>query len=429
MDAAPLRPSAPTLSAISPPSGLPGTLVDVELSGTNFVPLATTVEIVTTPRDPVVNVKVKDNTTITATIVIPAGSAPRTHGIVVITPGGVSERRQFVVRAPAAPPPVIGAFGVTPTSIPRGSGATLNWKEIFDATSCEIDHGVGPVPCHGGIKGVLPKEDTTYRLTAIGPGGYANATVGVRVAVAATVSPATPSPVTHGTHVFDFTGGTQTFIVPEGVTHVHVEAIGAQGGSGETLDGTEDGGDGGEIDGTLDVTPGEALTIVVGGEGQSPKHDNEAAAGGFNGGGDVVPSTHSGGGGGGASDVRQGGASMDDRVLVAGGGGGGGGGHESADSGKGGNGGGSGENGHNGIGHGVIGEGGQQATGSAGAPGQNEGGGGGGGWHGGGGGTGNVAADSGDGGGGGSSHASGTAKDVVEKPGSHKGNGEVVITF
>jgi hypothetical protein len=352
-----LHPHAPTLAAISPPSGLPGTVVDVELSGTNFVPLKTTVEIVTTPRDPIVNVRVRDDTTITATIAIPAGSTPRTHNIVVITPGGVSERRQFVVRAPNAQLPVIGAFGATPASILKGAGATLDWTGIRNATSCEIDNGVGAVSCSGGNKGVVPKYDTAYRLTAIGPGGYANATAGVRVSVG------TPAPMTHGTQAFHFTGGMQTFTVPMGVTQVRVEALGAQGGSSETDD-VDDGAEGDETDATIDVAPGDNLVVVVGGEGGTPKHDFEPGAGGFGGGADAAMSEHAGGGGGGESDVRQGGMSMADRVVVAGGGRG----HESADGGKGGN-------------------------------------------------------------GGGSAHASEKAHDVDEKPGKHKGNGQVTIKW
>jgi len=120
--------------------------------------------------------------------------------------------------------------------------------------------------------------------------------------------------------------GESTFIVPDGVSHVSVAAIGAQGGAGY------EGGcyaDGAEVTGTLAVTAGETLYVEVGGQGG----DSDASAnpaGGSNGGG-----TGGSGGfasraaGGGASEVRtlpaaDGVSPVDSRLLVAGGGGGGG---------------------------------------------------------------------------------------------------------
>jgi hypothetical protein len=60
--------------------------------------------------------------------------------------------------------------------------------------------------------------------------------------------------------------GESTFIVPDGVSHVSVAAIGAQGGAGY------EGGcyaDGAEVTGTLAVTAGETLYVEVGGQGQA----------------------------------------------------------------------------------------------------------------------------------------------------------------
>ncbi|QIE58286.1 HYR domain-containing protein [Rasiella rasia] len=126
------------------------------------------------------------------------------------------------------------------------------------------------------------------------------------------------------TETFDFTGAMQTFTVPSGVTSISIEAF---GGAGQDMI-IEDfdpsiGGLGGQASGDLAVTPGDVLTIFVGGEGVD-------GIGGFNGGGVGgfgTPSTGTGGfagSGGGASDVRLGGMTLADRVIVAGGGGGGG---------------------------------------------------------------------------------------------------------
>lgn len=120
------------------------------------------------------------------------------------------------------------------------------------------------------------------------------------------------------TETFNFTGALQTFTVPVGVTHIFVEANGAQGGTGATGGNASSGGTGGlgsSASGVLNVTPGQVLNVFVGGQGVAP-------AGGFNGGGNGG-STNAGGGGG-ASDVRLGGIAESNRILIAGGGGGGG---------------------------------------------------------------------------------------------------------
>ena len=70
------------------------------------------------------------------------------------------------------------------------------------------------------------------------------------------------------------------------------------------------GGLGGQATSTVAVTPGEDLSVMVGGVGVGGN-------GGFNGGGSSLIA-----GGGGASDVRQGGSHLEHRVVVGGGGGG-----------------------------------------------------------------------------------------------------------
>ena len=109
------------------------------------------------------------------------------------------------------------------------------------------------------------------------------------------------------TCTFSFTGDTQSFTVPSGVTRMTIDVRGAQGG------GTPDvkGGLGGEATQTIPVTPGAVLQVRVGGMGADV---NNGAAGGFNGGGNGT--RENGGGGGGASEVEG--------LIVAGGGGGGG---------------------------------------------------------------------------------------------------------
>ncbi len=122
------------------------------------------------------------------------------------------------------------------------------------------------------------------------------------------------APVTfsyNGTNGSD--GSPQTYTVLSGVYSLSVVANGAAGGDGTT----NGGGQGGKVEGLLAVTPGQVLTIMVGGTPTAP-------ATGYNGGGSGAgsPNFHSGGGGG-ATDIRQNGNALTNRVIVAGGGGGG----------------------------------------------------------------------------------------------------------
>lgn len=123
------------------------------------------------------------------------------------------------------------------------------------------------------------------------------------------------------TITFNYTGAQQTFVVPAGVTTVHIDAQGAAGWSGPS----NAGGLGGSASGNLSVTPGETLYVYVGGQGTAAIGVDVPMGGGFNGGGNGMNNSVSPnvvGGGGGASDIRKGGTALANRVLVAGGGGG-----------------------------------------------------------------------------------------------------------
>jgi hypothetical protein len=119
---------------------------------------------------------------------------------------------------------------------------------------------------------------------------------------------------------FDYTGKAEAFTVPAGAECATIDVFGAQaGGDSNPAASPFGGGPGGHATVKLVLTPGEVLTVYVGGRGGSR---GEA---GFNGGGRGAPNSFTpdgGGGGGGASDIRRGGGSLSDRVLIAGGGGG-----------------------------------------------------------------------------------------------------------
>jgi hypothetical protein len=125
---------------------------------------------------------------------------------------------------------------------------------------------------------------------------------------------------------FDYTGKAETYTVPAGVTSLNVTAVGGNGG----YNGAEDDmhhPTGAKITGTLAVTPGEVLTIGVGGNGGDDYNDLLGGWGlslgssSFRGGnGYVVPTPITTAvGGGGASVILD---AQNKPIVVAGGGGG-----------------------------------------------------------------------------------------------------------
>ncbi len=121
---------------------------------------------------------------------------------------------------------------------------------------------------------------------------------------------------------FNYTGHTQTYTVPAGVSRLKLTLDGASGGANGTA--MTNVSTGAEVSGVLDVTPGEVLTIGVGGLGGDEWNDyrggwgmkvgDDDYSGGTGAGGDLFSS-----GGGGATVVTDGSGNV---VAVAGGGGG-----------------------------------------------------------------------------------------------------------
>jgi len=118
------------------------------------------------------------------------------------------------------------------------------------------------------------------------------------------------------TNKFNFTGYSQSFTVPVGVTSILFQLYGASGG--DYSDGTL-GGAGSCISGELAVNYGEIINIFVGGSGHFYGENNWDFNGGFNGGGNGYYSAIPGGGG--STDIRIGGTNSSQRIAVAAGGG------------------------------------------------------------------------------------------------------------
>lgn len=98
-----------------------------------------------------------------------------TYRLTATGPGGSSSAQATVTVLTA---PVI-TFTATPSTIARGSAATLAWT-VDDATFVVIDNGIGQQPPTGALD-VRPEHTTTYLLTATGPGGVRQAQVTIAV--------------------------------------------------------------------------------------------------------------------------------------------------------------------------------------------------------------------------------------------------------
>jgi uncharacterized repeat protein (TIGR01451 family) len=125
----------------------------------------------------------------------------------------------------------------------------------------------------------------------------------------------TPEPGFNKCVRFTNASADQSFTVPAGVASVGLKLWGAGGGGGSSNSGW--GGGGGFASGTLPVTPGSALTVIVGSHG-AYRSTASTYGGGGAGGNDSTSGNFDGASGGGRSAVRVGGT---EQVTAAGGGG------------------------------------------------------------------------------------------------------------
>ena len=104
---------------------------------------------------------------------------------------------------------------------------------------------------------------------------------------------------------YGLTSAPDTFTVPAGVTSITASVAGGSGGGGHAPS-TNLGGAGGSVVARVPVTPGQTLTVVVGGKGaDSIIALTGTAAGGYGGGGDGTSRNGTDGAGGGGSFLSQ----------------------------------------------------------------------------------------------------------------------------
>ncbi len=102
------------------------------------------------------------------------------------------------------------------------------------------------------------------------------------VAGVITLAPRTVDAASEITNTYNYTGSTQTFTVPEGVTSIEVTLTGGQGGlgGGDSQGSPTPGGYQGVVTGTMAVTPGQAITVAVGGGGGTGRSSVNSTGGG-----------------------------------------------------------------------------------------------------------------------------------------------------
>ncbi|MDD3826592.1 MAG: FHA domain-containing protein [Anaerolineae bacterium] len=88
--------------------------------------------------------------------------------------GTHTARASLIVSSDTSQKPVIAFFSARPASIEAGECVTLAWGKVDYAAEVTIDNGIGGVATPGEAE-LCPGARTTYRMTAIGPGGTTEA--------------------------------------------------------------------------------------------------------------------------------------------------------------------------------------------------------------------------------------------------------------
>jgi hypothetical protein len=186
---------APTLTSISPNTGLRGTTVPVTLTGTNLT--GTFLITISGTGVTVGNLTVVGNTTVTATFTIANLAATGVRTVRVSTPSGVSNPVTFTVTAP--PPPTLTS--ITPTSGARGTSVTVTFTGT-NLTGAIAVTGIGAAIPVTSLTVVSPTTVTaTLNISRTAPLGIRN--LGIT----------TPGG-TSNTEPFTVTGGTAAFTGP-----------------------------------------------------------------------------------------------------------------------------------------------------------------------------------------------------------------------
>ena len=203
------------------------------------------------------------------------------------------------------------------TDLAPGQNETVN---VYAATDAQINLSYTGAST-GAVFQLMGKTPTVGSNEATGSSSTTSYTV--QTSAGSGYNPTDKYTIQPG-QTFDYSGQTATYVVPPGVTQLAVNARGGAG-TGETTAAYYNGA---EVDGTMAVTPGEVITVGVGGIGGDGHCTNNDVAGGwgmtngsddYRGGNGTTSPMGSACPGGGATVILD---PNDNVLLVAGGGGG-----------------------------------------------------------------------------------------------------------
>jgi hypothetical protein len=207
-----------------------------------------------------------------------------------------------------------GGEGGESDGIPGAGGSGFASSSVSNAILTTGNNG------DGSERALPPNIDDENYITGVGLGGNYSLNSGNGLVYLNYGS---------GNITFSYTGESQTFTVPEGVTSINVKVWGA-GGGGANYSDEYQGGSGGFAGGTITVNPRDILIIIVGGGGGRGISNTVGGVGGYGGGGYGTRGDAAGAGGGGLSGIftDENGTDFEsltqgNAIIIAGGGGGG----------------------------------------------------------------------------------------------------------
>jgi hypothetical protein len=180
---------APTLTSISPNSGLQGAAVPVTLTGANFISGATV--STTNSGVTVSNVTVVSATQITATFTIASNAAPGAANVTVLTSGGTSSPVTFTVNSPPTLTSISPTTGVQATAVP----VTLTGTNFVSGAAVSTTNSGITV---SNVTVASPTQITaTFTIAANATLGAANVTIttsgGTSAPIPFTINPLPPT--------------------------------------------------------------------------------------------------------------------------------------------------------------------------------------------------------------------------------------------
>ncbi len=161
--------------------------------------------------------------------------------------------------------PTNGSQNLPVTFAPTDSGAIYNWSFIGGSLGSSTSQN--PVATWSGTGSF----NVSLTVTQNGCSTTTNGSINIGGSTTVTFNP---------TNQGSYTGSTQSFTVPQGVTSILVVAKGAQGGTAYSGSYNFSGGMGASISGVFTVTPGQLIEIVVGQQGGSNFQYNSGGGGG-----------------------------------------------------------------------------------------------------------------------------------------------------